>query len=616
MSLVGWALDPGTVVAGRYRVDERLGQGAAATVYRAHDDVRNETVALKVLDDLRAADPVGQARFARELEALGRLSHPGVSRCLGHERTDGLDVLVLEHLDGETLEARLERGRLPVYRAVEHALCLADALSTVHAAGVLHRDLKPANVVLHPERGPVILDLGLAWFSAAATLTRTGAVLGSPQYLAPESFRSSQVDSRADLWSLGALLFEMLAGRPVYLADDVAELAHLHATREPPSVAALRPHIPPRLDRVVRRALAPDPAERFATAEELGAALRGEQDWRESASAGHCRRCRTRLAPALAFCPGCGDETDPPLSPGRHTVRLLTVPDPEQAVAWLQACHRSRLRGGGVPLDRLWLPPVVLARRIARASASRLVEEAAAVGAAAEVKRSRRLALDAGLPSATTRGALAAVGAHVLAVAVLGGLLGWARVPLVFLGLLPAAVGLAGWMVVRLWLSRPLLRPNRGARSEARTDHEAVRQRLAGLETPRAKALAARAVHRAAPALTGDIARQAAGAPDDVAAALEEALSAAEAVDAHAARLEQRPRARLTADLETARAAEARGEPGAVARVHELEEESRELAAAGTAHDLEARRALEATAAISVALSSRVTLAEIDAAAV
>ena len=121
--------------------------------------------------------------------------------------------------------------------AVQRTLELCEALEVCHGQGVLHRDLKPANIMVHPTRGAVILDFGVAWFSSAANLTRTGAVVGSPQYLAPEALSSALWDARADIYAVGVMLFEMLTGRPVHLANGVAELALLHAKEEPPTVA-------------------------------------------------------------------------------------------------------------------------------------------------------------------------------------------------------------------------------------------------------------------------------------------------------------------------------------------------------------------------------------------
>ena len=230
----------GRELGGRYRIIAHIADGTVASVYEARDLVTNEIVALKVLDPLRGADAVGRARFEREFQLLSQLSHPNIARSLAFQRDGDLDFIVLEHVPGSTLADRLAHGRFAhVEEVLAIATSLAEALEACHAAGVIHRDLKPSNVMIHPTRGAVILDFGIAWFSAAANLTRTGAVIGSPQYMAPELFASSYVDGRADVYAIGAMMFEMLTGRPMRLGSSVTELA-ARAAQPSPSVSAMR----------------------------------------------------------------------------------------------------------------------------------------------------------------------------------------------------------------------------------------------------------------------------------------------------------------------------------------------------------------------------------------
>ncbi|MDP6946889.1 MAG: serine/threonine-protein kinase, partial [Myxococcota bacterium] len=181
------SLPPGRLLAGRYRVREQLGEGAYAAVYLADDEKLARPVALKVLDPLRGADPVGRSRFEREYQVLSRLSHPHIARChaLAHDGT--LDILVMEHVEGETLADRLVSGRLRYDEAVAIAIDLADALHACHDAGVLHRDLKPANIQLTPTGEVKILDFGI---SRGEYETResetTGHLGGTVGYIAPE----------------------------------------------------------------------------------------------------------------------------------------------------------------------------------------------------------------------------------------------------------------------------------------------------------------------------------------------------------------------------------------------------------------------------------------------
>ena len=550
---------------------------------------------------------MGRLRFERELEVLARIDHPGVARAFGlHKHGElehgELELLALELCEGESLAERLAHGCLPAAEAVEIARALANALAACHDAGVLHRDLKPENVVLHPTRGPVVLDFGVAWWSAAANLTHTGAVMGSPQYLAPEAFSSSLHDARADLYSLGVVLFEMLTGRTPRLASTVAELA-LATDEEPPRASSLRPGLPAGLDDLVARAVAPRPEDRFATAGELARALAQ----RSGARAGvrtrlPCARCQTLLVGDLPFCPGCGQDASWELERGPFSIELTSVPDPERCARWLVGRHRlallvepCRLRG------RLAQTPVLLAVGVSRAAAELLAAGAKQAGCRTHVSRASRLA-DAGLrvseepwPKVALAGAV-----HVAAVALCAQLLaathasGWLSTAI----LCALAIGLC------CFYRRPALL---GTRVRARQralgrQHATLRARLAALRGDRARGLAAEAIRRAAPGLAAPDERGEVGL--EILPLLDRALTAAADLDTHAAFLAGRSRSRLAAEVEQARTQAALGDAAAPGRLRALEDERDRLAVAAVAHDLAARTALEATSAISVALAA------------
>lgn len=599
----------------RYEVVEKIAEGAVATVYRAHDQLSGQPVALKVLDPLRGADPVGQLRFQREFEVLRRISHPHVSRCFALERHGELDFLVLELIEGEPLAAELARGRLSIPRAVAIALQLADALDACHRAGVLHRDLKPSNIVIHPERGAIVLDFGVAWFSSAANLTRTGAVVGSPQYLAPEVFRSSLFDARADLYSLGAILFELLAGRPVYFAESVAELVAAHALG-PPALAALRPEVGPALGAIVATAIAPQPEDRFATARELADALR-----RQTALVGGalqarlpCGACGTPLIIDLAFCPGCGREVSWDLAPGHHAVQLTRIASTARCAEWLRARYPEAvvLRPEALRA-RLERTPVPLAVDVSPATAEQLAAEAREAGAEPEILRARAFIGARIDPSAATPVELVVAAALHLVVTVGLGKLGIALgATLGVVATAPVAVSLLGVLLARLYTRRPLLRRQRRASLLLEDESERVRSRLERLQTERGRRLAASAVARAAPILTV--------APDDLPAetrgaiheALESALDAALAMDAQAAYLEGRSRSQLAQELAQAEAQAALGDLAALDTLARLRQERGERVQASLAHDLAARQALEAIERVSALLHTRTSLPEVN----
>jgi serine/threonine protein kinase len=610
--IVVWSIDPGTLLAGRYRVEEKLGEGAMACVYRGRDRETDRIVALKVLDPLRGADPVGRARFERELLVLSRLSHPGVARSYGRARHDDLDILVLEHLEGETLASRLERGRLDVAEALWIGRKLSEALAFCHGEGILHRDLKPENVILHPDRGPVVLDFGVAWFSAAATLTRTGAVIGSPRYIAPEVLRTSLFDARADVYALGVILYEMLAGRSPYGDESADALALAHATREPPSLFRLRPEVGPSLSRVVGRAIAPMAEHRFATPGELAAALaRGDVAAGKALEARlPCASCGTDRIVHLPICPGCGKPVVWELEPGLHAVQIDRIDDLDRVLKWLSRRHGAALRGRSpaVLKERLHFQPVPLAVGVSRQSAEQLASEAIEAGAQPLVIETRRL----GGPSlkaseATTMEALAAIGLHFIATIGLGLLLAVLGQPLVVLLSLPGIVGALGIGIGVWYTRRPVLvvREELAARSPFPGDLRRSAQVLGSLQHERSRRLAAQAIARAAPILIGDGAGIPGDAAREVLERLEAALGAVRDSDTHLAYLLARPRAKLAHEMESAKARADLGDPAALDALRTLEDEKRELTESAIAYDVSVRAALDACAEISALVSTR-----------
>ncbi|WP_437312708.1 protein kinase domain-containing protein [Sorangium sp. So ce385] len=262
----------GTLVAGRFEVHRLAGAGGMGTVYRATDQLTGRPVALKV------APPELAARFRREARLLEAVQHPLIVQHIAHGTSDdGALWLAMEWLDGVTLDARLGEGPLPVADALLVAHQIADALAAVHALGITHRDLKPSNVLLRDGRvdGVVLLDFGVARAAASTTLvTEASSLVGSLGYVAPEQARGdAEVDARADVFALGVLLFESLAGQRPFAADDpLAEMCRI-LLEEAPRLADRRPDVPPAIDELVARLLAKDPSARPADGRAAAAAL-------------------------------------------------------------------------------------------------------------------------------------------------------------------------------------------------------------------------------------------------------------------------------------------------------------------------------------------------------
>ena len=280
-----WTVDPkkvdriGTTIGRRFRIDELIGRGAMAEVYRALDHVTHTYVALKILRHTHVTDAVSLARFAREGDVQARLRHPNVAALLATGVTERKEpYLAVELLRGKNLRSVLKAEKvIPPRRAASYAWQALQGLHAVHQAGVLHRDLKPTNIMLEPSPGPVervvLIDFGFATFEGGAKLTLQGTVVGSLTYIAPERLRTEPADHRADLYAMGTILFELLTGRPVFSSNDDFDLIAMHVQDAPPRIVDLNPALPASLDDVIQRSLEKQPKDRFADAAEMAVAL-------------------------------------------------------------------------------------------------------------------------------------------------------------------------------------------------------------------------------------------------------------------------------------------------------------------------------------------------------
>ena len=264
---------------GPYEIVAPLGAGGMGEVYRARDTQLERDVAVKVLAEALAGDPEHLGRFAREARMLAALNHPHIAAIYGLDERDGVRFLVLELVEGESLEAKLTAGALPVRQALEWAGQIADALTAAHEKGIVHRDLKPSNIHVTPEGRAKVLDFGLAKpvtqaVSAGShaitsdSVTASGTVVGTPSYMSPEQARGGPIDRRTDLWSLGCVLYEMLTGRRAFAGETVADCfaAILH---DEPDWKRLPGAVPTPLRRLLRRCLEKDTEKRLRDASEV-----------------------------------------------------------------------------------------------------------------------------------------------------------------------------------------------------------------------------------------------------------------------------------------------------------------------------------------------------------
>jgi serine/threonine protein kinase len=336
-------------VGGRYRLERPLGHGGMGSVYLAHDTELDRPVAVKLLAESLAGDIAFRKRFLREARLAARLSHPNVVAVYDAGEADsGRPYIVMEYVDGTTLEGR---GPLPPAEAVSLAVQACHGLAHAHATGLVHRDVKPHNLLLRTDGTLKVADFGIARAAEATALTQIGSVLGTAAYLAPEQAAGGEVTAAADVYSLGAVLYELLTGRPPYEPASLADLADRPEIRP---VGELAPTVPRQVEDAVMRSLARNPAYRAASADELAREL-GDQPTAKTrvARVAPARRRRPRwwlavpvaaviAAVVAAVVLTTNDDSKPPPRPAPAAVRPIPpgANAQEQArnvAAWLRA---------------------------------------------------------------------------------------------------------------------------------------------------------------------------------------------------------------------------------------------------------------------------------------
>jgi Tol biopolymer transport system component len=279
------ALSPGARL-GPYEIQSPLGAGGMGEVYRARDTRLDRTVAIKILPQALAADAQFRDRFDREARTISQLDHPHICALYDVGEQDGTAYLVMQYLEGETLETRLKKGALPLDQALQCAIQVADALDKAHRAGVVHRDLKPGNILL-TRTGAKLLDFGLAkttWavnagvgatmIPTSPNLTAQGTILGTLPYMAPEQLDGRNADARTDVFAFGAIVYEMVAGRKAFEAKSHASLIAAILEHDPPAIASLQPLAPQALNHLVAKCLAKDPDDRWQSARDVMSELK------------------------------------------------------------------------------------------------------------------------------------------------------------------------------------------------------------------------------------------------------------------------------------------------------------------------------------------------------
>jgi serine/threonine protein kinase/WD40 repeat protein len=301
---------------GAYEVQEVIGQGGMGVVLKAYEPALHRLVAIKVLAAAVAGSATARRRFTREAQAAAAVCHDHIVPVHGVHETDGLPYLVMQYVAGESLQGRLDRtGPLEVTETVRIALQTASGLAAAHAQGLIHRDIKPANLLLENGLARVkITDFGLARMADDAPLTQPGVVAGTPEYMAPEQARGEPVDHRADLFSLGSVIYAMCTGKPPFRAASAVAVLRLVSDVDPPAIRSLNPETPVWLETFVTRLMAKDPAERFQNAAEVATLLEN-----------YLAHLRQPISAAVPELPAAAPTIEPHRAAGR-TAKVRSTP--------------------------------------------------------------------------------------------------------------------------------------------------------------------------------------------------------------------------------------------------------------------------------------------------
>ena len=268
-----------------YKITAKLGEGGMGVVYKAEDTKLERPVALKFLSAQLLEDEEARERFTREAKAAARVDHPNI--CTIHEigEDNGQTFLAMAYVEGQTVREKIKARPLKLEDALDIAMQTAQGLQAAHEKEIVHRDIKSANLIVTPKGQVKIMDFGLAQLAEQSRLTKTAMILGTPAYLSPEQARREPTDRRTDIWSLGVVIYEMVTGKLPFEGEREEAVAYAIVHEEPEAMTAQRVDVPVELDRIVRKALAKDRAERYPHVEDLLVDLRALRNERESGKA-------------------------------------------------------------------------------------------------------------------------------------------------------------------------------------------------------------------------------------------------------------------------------------------------------------------------------------------
>ncbi len=337
----------GRTLSNRYRIDTLLGQGGMSAVYKATDPNLRRSVAVKMIHPHLSGDSQFVNRFQEEAAAVAALNHPNIVQVYDFNNDNGVYYMVLSFIEGGTLQDLLnklnkEKRHLDIKHAIKYTIDVCDGLGYAHQRGMIHRDIKPANIMIDHHDEAILADFGIVKIVGSQGHTATGAVVGTARYMPPELVQSEKPNEGADIYSLGVTLFEMLSGRPPFMADSAITLMMMHLNEPVPDPRTLRPDVPQSLVNVLLKAMAKDRNQRYRSAAEFAAALREVLSELETGIP----------APRpVAAAPGSGSLSSTPPPPARPVTGSYTPPPPSTG-----SMPRPTARGG----RRVLIPVLVL----------------------------------------------------------------------------------------------------------------------------------------------------------------------------------------------------------------------------------------------------------------
>lgn len=324
----------GQTLGGRYQIQSLIGRGGMASVYKAYDPNLRRDVAIKVIHPHLSDNPVFFRRFEEEATAIARLRHPNIVQVYDFSHDGDLYYMVMEFVRGETLQTRLKKltassQRLSIREAITFTAEICEAVNYAHKRGMIHRDIKPANIILDEDGSAILMDFGIARMVGASQHTATGTVLGTAMYMSPEQIQGLHIDTRADIYSIGITLFEMLSGKPPFEAESAITLMMMHLNYPIPDLRELKPDIPPELIAITNKALAKNPAERYQSAGEMSATLRVLQEkLRDTSGAGTQPALPLPESPEVTFIEATGqrDKSETFIEPSDSITPVVNQP--------------------------------------------------------------------------------------------------------------------------------------------------------------------------------------------------------------------------------------------------------------------------------------------------